>query len=59
MLTEHTGRPSAQAELIRTIGLLGVVAAIGAVDFWSGPNYGFALFYLFPVVAAAWLITSP
>lgn len=37
-----------------TVLLAVVVVAIGYVDYISGPEIGFSLFYLGPVVAAAW-----
>ncbi len=37
-----------------TAGLLGVVALVGYVDYITGPDIGFSLFYLAPIVAAAW-----
>jgi diguanylate cyclase (GGDEF)-like protein len=52
-----SGRVSLVAEAVRTAGLIGLVVAIGIVDYLSGPDYGFALFYLMPVIAAAWLVT--
>jgi diguanylate cyclase (GGDEF)-like protein len=35
-------------------GLVAVVGAIGYVDYLSGPDIGFSLFYLVPVIAAGW-----
>lgn len=34
-------------------GLL-VVALIGAIDFATGPDYGFAFFYFIPIIPVAW-----
>jgi diguanylate cyclase (GGDEF)-like protein len=51
------GRVPLLTEVVRTAGLLGLVAAVAIVDYLSGPDYGFALFYLMPVIAAAWLVT--
>lgn len=45
------------AEVVRTLGLITAASAIGVVDYLSGPDYGFALFYLIPVIAAAWLVS--
>lgn len=40
----------------RTAALLAIVAGVAAVSRQAGPDYGFALFYLIPVVAgAAWV----
>lgn len=41
---------------IVTVLLVVVVLQIGYVDYASGPEIGFSLFYLAPVVAAAWYI---
>ena len=37
------------------LGLLGV-ALIGVVDLFTGPDFGFAFFYFFPIVPVAWAI---
>ena len=37
-----------------TLLLLGVVAAIGFLDWLTGPDLGFSLFYLAPIVYAGW-----
>ncbi len=37
-----------------TAGLLAVVALVGYADYITGPDFGFSLFYLAPIVAAAW-----
>ena len=42
--------------IIVTALLVVVVVLIGYVDYASGPEIGFSLFYLAPVVAAAWYI---
>lgn len=42
------GRPLALA------GLLATVAAIGLVDYETGPDVGFSLFYLAPIAYAGW-----
>lgn len=38
----------------RTAFFAGVVAAIGLLDYFSGPDVGFSLFYLAPIVWSAW-----
>ena len=40
--------------VIGTIGWLLVVALVGLIDIWTGPEYGFGFFYLVAVVPAAW-----
>lgn len=42
--------------IIVTVLLMMTVLLIGYVDYVSGPEIGFSLFYLAPVVAAAWYI---
>jgi signal transduction histidine kinase len=37
------------------LGLLGV-AAIGVVDLLTGPDFGFAFFYFFPIIPVAWAV---
>lgn len=40
---------------IRVSLLLTVIAGIGWIDYISGPDIGFSLFYLVPIVVAGWL----
>jgi signal transduction histidine kinase len=46
--------------MARTLTLTGLclvaVASIGFIDFLTGPDFGFSLFYLIPVVMAAWYL---
>lgn len=37
-------------------GLFAAVGAIGWLDYTTGPDIGFSLFYLIPIAAAAWLV---
>lgn len=39
-----------------TVLCLIAVASLGLVDLLSGPDIGFSLFYLIPVVVAAWYV---
>lgn len=41
-------------EVAALCGLVALVAAIGWIDWATGPDIGFSLFYLIPVVIAAW-----
>ena len=45
-----------QTQTKATIALLalGLTVLVGGLDFWTGPQYSFTLFYLFPVALAAW-----
>lgn len=36
-----------------------VIVAIGVVDYTTGPDVGFSLFYLVPIVAAGWRVGHP
>lgn len=38
----------------RFVALVGVIAVIGWLDHWTGPDIGMSLFYLVPVIVAAW-----
>jgi signal transduction histidine kinase len=40
-------------------GLLATVAAIGIVDYATGPDVGFSLFYLVPIAIAGWRLGDP
>ena len=40
--------------LVPLAGWLGLVMAIGLVDYATGPDYDFGFFYLLPVLPAAW-----
>ncbi|HXI13761.1 MAG TPA: hypothetical protein VNM92_14120 [Thermoanaerobaculia bacterium] len=54
---ESLGRPTGmtRARVAASLaGLVGVVVLIGYVDYVTGPEIGFSLFYLMPIVAAAW-----
>lgn len=41
--------------IVISILLFLTIPAIGLVDYWSGPDFTFALIYLFPVSVIAWL----
>lgn len=43
-----------QGRRLRTIGALVAIAAVGLVDFLTGPKITLSLFYLIPVAAASW-----
>jgi light-regulated signal transduction histidine kinase (bacteriophytochrome) len=45
---------AATLHLVRTTGLLVITALLGWFDYATGPDIGFSLFYLVPVVTAAW-----
>jgi diguanylate cyclase (GGDEF)-like protein len=45
---------SRRRTIVITLLLAAIVVAIGYVDYISGPEIGFSLFYLAPVVGAAW-----
>ena len=34
------------------------VSSLGVLDYWSGPDFGFSLFYLVPVAYAAWRLAG-
>lgn len=55
-VTELVAHPGGMttAQVATTIGLLGVVALVGYADYITGPDIGLSLFYLAPIVAAAW-----
>lgn len=38
-----------------TAGALLAIAAVGAADYYTGPEFTFSIFYLVPVAVAAWL----
>ena len=40
--------------LLRLALLLIAIATLGLVDYATGPDYGFSLFYLIPIVAVGW-----
>lgn len=42
------------ARIGRATPLVGIVAVLGMLDYWSGPDFGFSLFYLLPVGLTAW-----
>lgn len=46
----------ARRVLLPTLGWLCIVGLIGAVDYVTGPDYGFGFFYLIPVLSAAWFL---
>lgn len=48
--------PRARRVFVPVAGWLALTAAIGAVDYLSGPDYGFSFFYLIPVLLAAWTL---
>lgn len=54
MSTEIPDDRQARRKIGITMLLAAVVVAIGYVDYLSGPEIGFSLFYLAPVVGAAW-----
>ena len=39
--------------------LTSVLPVLALLDYWSGPDFGFSLFYLVPVATAAWRVTGP
>src|SRR5271165_5206989 len=49
---ESTVRGATRVALIISCALL--VAAIGLLDYWAGPDISLAVLFLVPVVAAAW-----
>lgn len=42
--------------LVRLAGLLIAIVALGWLDYQTGPDIGFSLFYLLPIVAAGWFL---
>jgi hypothetical protein len=44
----------AASHLIGTLVGIVVVTGIGSLDFWTGSDWGFSLFYLLPIVVASW-----
>ena len=40
-------------------GLVATVASIGIVDYATGPDFGFSLFYLVPIAFAGWRFGAP
>jgi diguanylate cyclase (GGDEF)-like protein len=45
---------TARNAIATTAGLLALVVGIGFVDYETGPELGFSLFYLIPIVLASW-----
>lgn len=44
---------------VASAGLLVSIAAIGLVDYATGPDIGFSLFYLVPIAVAGWRLGQP
>ena len=53
----ETGLPRLTGRAIRmmVLGLL-LVASIGVVDLFTGPDFGFAFFYFIPIIPVAWVV---
>ena len=48
-------KPTGRTLRVMSAGLL-LVAAIGVIDLFTGPDFGFAFFYFIPIVPVAWLV---
>jgi diguanylate cyclase (GGDEF)-like protein len=53
-MATSSGRGRSPFQLAWTLVGIVLVAAIGALDFWTGPDWGFSLIYLVPIIAASW-----
>jgi len=47
---------SAAARALLSVGLFALVALIGMVDYWTGTELAFSIFFLIPIALAAWFV---